>query len=123
MVEGCERIGLVVTITVSKLDADEHVRRRRMHHAALHAPKSAHAACSADGMSRGKSPFLNSRCKDPWWLHGSPISLSELGTYASHILKSHKSREPAWDCMVGKRCRSANSQSKMRLIQSSELSC
>ena len=48
MQEGCERMGLVVTITVNKLDTEEHVRRRRMHHAVPHAPRNAHTACSAN---------------------------------------------------------------------------
>ena len=53
----------------------------------------------------------------------SAISLSELGCYSTNISKSPKSREPAWDCLMGKRRRSANSQGTMRLLQSLNLSC
>ena len=51
------------------------------------------------------------------------ISLSELGCYSTNISKSRKSRELAWDCLMGKRRRCANSQGTMRLLQGLKLSC
>ena len=51
------------------------------------------------------------------------ISLSELGEYSPHILKSHKSIPVAAPSKMGKRSRSANSQGEMRLLQGFKLSC
>ena len=51
------------------------------------------------------------------------ISLSELGEYSPHILKSHRFVSAAAPSIMGKRHRSANSQGEMRLLQGFKLSC